>query len=178
MLRKVDRDAQFTVFMAEGQASLLRTAWLLTGDRDAARDLVQSALVKTYAAWSRLDRSTALAYARKCVVTQRIDAWRRTKHEDLTADVAAGPEAWSRESADCAMELVVDSRDEIIRMLQQLPPQQRTIVVLRYYHDLSERAVAETLGISEGAVKSQASRGLAALRRSTPDTASVKEGSR
>ena len=58
-----------------------------------------------------------------------------------------------------------DHRDDLVRRLSRLPEQQRKVVVLRYYADQSEASVAESLGISVGAVKSAASRGLAALRR-------------
>jgi RNA polymerase sigma factor (sigma-70 family) len=61
-------------------------------------------------------------------------------------------------------EQVIDDRDEVVRMLATLPPQQRRVIVLRYYNDLSEADVADHLGISVGAVKSAASRGLATLR--------------
>ena len=65
-----------------------------------------------------------------------------------------------------------DDRDQVVRLLAGLPEQQRRVVLLRYYTDLSERATAETLGISVGAVKSAAHRGLAALR----DRLAVVEG--
>lgn len=64
----MDRDEEFTAFVREASPSLSRTAWLLVGNRDGAADLVQAALVKTYLAWGRVDRSTATAYARRAMV--------------------------------------------------------------------------------------------------------------
>ena len=74
---KRERDAAFTAFVEQATPSLLRTAWLLTGDHDAAHDLVQAALVRTYVAWPRVRPETALAYSRRILVNQRTDRWRR-----------------------------------------------------------------------------------------------------
>lgn len=152
---KAERDAAFTAFMTDATPSLLRTAWLLTGSADRSQELVQAAFVKTYAAWPRVRRESALAYARRVLVNQKTDTWRRTSREFVVDDV---PER------QVAPNGTVEHRDQILRMLELLPRQQRTIVVLRYYQDLSEQQVADTLGISVGTVKSAASRGLATLR--------------
>lgn len=149
--------ADFAEFFAASGPSLMRTAWLLTGDAEAAKDLVQAALVKAFVAWPRIRPDEALAYTRRILVNENIDRWRHTRQEaGAPADTLAGvPLATT----------VVDDRDQIVRMLEQLPEQQRTVVVLRYYADLSESATAHTLGISLGAVKSASSRGIAKLRR-------------
>lgn len=155
---KVERDAAFTAFMQQASPSLLRTAWLLCGDSDTAHDLVQAALVKTYVAWSRVRDGEALAYARRVLVNEKTDRWRR-RHGEVTvaepADDRPGRADAIRES---------DARDEVLRLLARLSDRQRTVVVLRYYCDLSGRTVADLLGISTGSVKSAASRGLDALR--------------
>ena len=151
---KAERDAAFTAFMTDATPSLLRTAWLLTGSTDRSQELVQAAFVKTYAAWPRVRRDSALAFARRVLVNQKTDTWRKTSRE-VVGDV---PEQPHRPDAS------VEHRDEILRMLDLLPAQQRRIVVLRYYQDLSEAQTAEVLGVSVGAVKSGASRGLATLR--------------
>lgn len=153
---KAERDAQFTVFMTEATPSLTRTAWLLTGNGDQAAELLQAALVKTYAAWHRVRDDQALAYARRILINQRTDTWRKTRGEITVGEV---PE---RASLDTSGQ--VDARDEATRLLRLLPEQQRKVIVLRYYNDLSEQAVADLLGISVGSVKSAASRGLASLR--------------
>lgn len=151
---KAERDASFTAFMAEATPSLLRTAWLLTGSHDRAQELVQAAFVKTYAVWPRVRLDSALAYARRILVNEKTDRWRRTSHE-VVGEVPDRP---------IGTDSSVEHRDEILRLLDLLPAQQRRIVVLRYYQDLPEQQTADTLGISVGAVKSGASRGLATLR--------------
>ncbi|NHA69402.1 SigE family RNA polymerase sigma factor [Phycicoccus flavus] len=152
---RAERDAAFTAFVEQSSPALLRTAWLLTGDHHAAHDLVQAALVKTYVAWPRVRPEGALAYARKVLVNERTDVWRRRRGEVVVEDV---PEAGRPERT------TTEDRDLVVRLLATLPEQQRRVVVLRYYTDLSEQAVADLLDISRGAVKSAASRGLAALR--------------
>ena len=152
------RDAEFTSFVDHCGASLLRTAWLLTGDHHRAQELTQAALVKTYVAWPRVRPGEALAYARRVLANHRTDSWRATRRERLSASTPEHPTPGSP-GHDTA-----DDRDEVVRLLRRLPEQQRKVVVLRYYTDLSEQATAEVLGISVGAVKSAASRGLAALR--------------
>lgn len=79
MLRSstASRDAEFTGFVVTASPSLGRTAYLLTGYRELARDLVQEALVKTYLAWRRVRRAEALSYARRVLVNLNIDRWRR-----------------------------------------------------------------------------------------------------
>lgn len=151
---KAERDAAFTTFMRDATPSLLRTAWLLTGSTDRSQELVQAALVKTYAAWPRVRRDSALAFARRVLVNQKTDTWRRTSRE-VVGDVPERPTTPDES---------VEDRDDVVRMLDLLPRQQRTVVVLRYYQDQSEQQVADLLGISVGAVKSAASRGLATLR--------------
>jgi RNA polymerase sigma factor (sigma-70 family) len=182
---KAERDASFATFMDQAGPALLRTAWFLTGDTDRAQELTQAAFVKTYLVWHRIDHGAAVAYARRCMVNHKIDVWRATRHEvvaDLTSmgfelgstsqsGSQSGSRSWSpswlhtqSQSRDGAM-ATSDHRDDLVRRLSQLPEQQRKIVVLRYYADQSEAAVAEALGISTGAVKSAASRGLTSLRQ-------------
>ena len=152
---KRERDAAFTAFVEQATPSLLRTAWLLTGDHDAAHDLVQAALVRTHVAWPRVRPETALAYSRRILVNQRTDRWRRHGPE---LAVAAPHEGATRPDG------ATEDRDVVVRLLATLPEQQRKVVVLRYYTDLSEQATADALNISVGSVKSAASRGLATLR--------------
>lgn len=160
---KAERDEEFTAFMREASPSLARTAWLLTSDRTLAADLTQEALARTYAAWPRVRRGEALAYARRTLINLNISRWRKSHGEVLDAELdAVAP----------SHETTVDTRDHVVRLLARLPHQQRAVLVLRYIEDLSEADIAHTLGIAPGTVKSAASRGLAALR----DLANAPEG--
>ncbi len=149
------RDAEFTTFVRAATPTLTRTAYLLTGDRETASDLVQEAFVRTYLAWRRVRPDEATAYTRRILVNLNIDRWRRrTPVPSEIPDRAASGDDHLR----------VDDRDEVVRLLVTLPPQQRRVIVLRYFDDLTEAAVADHLGISVGTVKSACSRGLATLR--------------
>lgn len=156
---KAERDAAFATFVEQATPSLMRTAWLLTGSTDAARELVQASLVRTYAAWHRVRPDEALAYTRRVLVNHNTDTWRRRRGEHLVPDL---PERSHHDVSGA------DHRDDLVRLLATLPAQQRRVVVLRYYSDLSEQATADLLGVSVGAVKSAASRGLASLRAAYP----------
>ncbi len=171
-MRTAVRDAEFSAFMRAASPSLLRTAWLLTADPEAAQELVQAALVKTYVAWPRVRTDEAVAYARRILVNERTDAWRRRTREAPPPD-AALPETGRSDPALARVEV----RDELVHLLQLLPQRQRAAVVLRHYHDLSEAQTAEAMGISVGAVKSATSRGLATLRAALA-TNRTAEGSR
>ncbi|RHA38626.1 SigE family RNA polymerase sigma factor [Cellulomonas rhizosphaerae] len=155
-----DRDAEFTAFATTAQAELGRMAWLLTGDVHLAAELVQTALVRTYTAWPRARAGDPLAYARRVLANARIDLWRRRRREVLVAPDDVPHQA----TADAGA--TVEHRDELVRALAELSPQQRRVVVLRYLVGLSEREVADDLGVSAGTVKTQASRGLHRLRAS------------
>lgn len=156
MNRSATADADFTEFVRRVSPSLGRTAWLLTGNQDAAADLVQAALVKTYVAWSRVTPGTADAYARRILVNENIDRWRR-RHGEVVGvyDEPTSP----------GFEAGIADRDQVSRMLATLPPQQRRVVVLRYYEDLTEQQTADILGVSLGTVKSTSHKALAALKR-------------
>lgn len=101
----------------------------------------------------------ALAYARRILVNASVDAWRK-RHGEVVSDEAV--EAHEPVAASGFEQ--VEEHDRVGRMLATRPPQQRRVVVLRYYADLSEREVADQLGLSLGTVKSNAARGLASLR--------------
>lgn len=153
----------FDEFVAARSTALWRSAFLLTGDRHRAEDLLQAALVKTWRRWDRLDRhsaETAEAYARRALATTYTDWWRRRWRGEVPTgslpDDQAGPDETAR----------VDSRRDVLTALAALPRGQRAVVVLRYFDDLTEQQAADALGISVGTVKSQASRALRALRSS------------
>ncbi|MDX6242998.1 MAG: hypothetical protein QOE76_721 [Frankiales bacterium] len=160
----------FDAFVRARSRPLLQAAWLLTGDWQTAEDLLQSALVKVYLAWGRIRRDgNAEAYARRVLVTTYVTGWRRRWRGEVPTEILPDRAAWRDEFA------ASDLRHVVVEALQRLPRRQRAVVVLRYYLDLSEREVAAALGCSEGTVKSQAAKGLAALRDSSLAT-SVHEG--
>ncbi|WP_151525608.1 SigE family RNA polymerase sigma factor [Serinicoccus kebangsaanensis] len=151
--RRVDED--FAVFVGAHQHTLQRAAYLLCGDRDLARDLTQEALTRTAKRWPRVRDGLPLAYARRILYTANVDRWRRTGSEVLT-DVL--PERSSTDHERWVTSIAV--RDA----LQQLPPRARAVIVLRYFEDLDVATTAQTLGISDGTVKSQTSDGIRRLR--------------
>ena len=147
---------EFEELVAAQAAPLLRAAYLLTGDRGRAEDLVQSALTKAYLARARvLGADSPEAYLRRILVTTHHRSFRRRRvREELRADVPDTPMA----AADAA------GRHDLVVAVAALPKRQRAVVVLRYLEDRPEAEVAAILGCSVGTVKSQAFRALAALR--------------
>ena len=153
-------DDEFREFVDSSYARLLRTAFLLTGDRWAAEDLTQSALTKTYFAWRRIeDTDKAEAYTRTAMVRLAV-RWRRRRWsgERPTATLPESP------TADRTAEVAL--ADAAHRALAVLPAGQRAVLVLRYFHDCSEAEIAAALSCSVGTVKSRASRALETLRDS------------
>jgi RNA polymerase sigma-70 factor (sigma-E family) len=155
---RVDHDLEFSTFAEVARAELARTAWFLTGDAHLAAELVQDALVRTYVAWPRARQADPLAYARRTLANARIDLWRRRRREVLLAPEDVPEVARAGDGHR------VEQRDELVRALATLSTRQRRVVVLRYLVGLSEREVADDLGVTVGTVKTQASRGLRTLR--------------
>jgi RNA polymerase sigma-70 factor (sigma-E family) len=170
------RDAEFSAFVRDHRAELLRSACLLTaGDSHLAEDLVQTALARLYVAWPRVARTgSAVPYVRRIIVNAHIDEtrrprWRRERSvpetPDLPEPVASGPwpsETWSAG----ALSTEADGVDgEMVRdALATLPPRMRAAVVLRHWLDLSVEESADLLGCSTGTVKSQTAKAVAHLR--------------
>jgi len=152
-----DRQA-FDALVEARATSLLRTAYLLTGDWATAEDLLQTALVKTWFKWDGVrDKDAAEAYVRQVMARTFATWWRRK----WRGEVATG-ELPERPGYDHYAD--VDQRHALRRALSELSPRQRAIVVLRFYEDLPEAEVAALLGCSVGTVKSTASRALVRLR--------------
>jgi RNA polymerase sigma-70 factor (sigma-E family) len=163
----------FEEFVEGSSPRLFRTALLLTGqDRAAAEDLLQVALERAYRHWARICRSEEPErYVRRILANASHDRWRRASRRPERVipgvDVAAVADDHAGAVAD---------RDFLMRALAALPNRQRTVLVLRYYSDLSELEIADVLGCSVGTVKSQVSRGLARLRtEAEPDAAASAE---
>jgi len=145
----------FREFVELRYAQLLRTAYLLTGSREAAEDLVQTALLTTMRHWSRVE--DPLSYVRRAMANQRISLWRRIGSRELLTNFF--PERAAPDGSHLQAE-----RDALLSALNRLPIRMRAVVVLRYCEDLSEAATAAALGCSVGTVKSQSAHGLRRLR--------------
>lgn len=162
------RSDEFRDFAAARYSSLVRTAFLLTGDRGQAEDLVQSTLLKTYLAWGRLRApESAEAYARRTLVRLSTRSWRRKWRGEVPAgSFRDESRRWPMDSTlGAGTGMSVDSAIDIRRALIALPVGQRQVLVLRFLEDRSEAETARLLGISPGTVKSRTSRGLASLRQ-------------
>jgi RNA polymerase sigma-70 factor (sigma-E family) len=150
-------DAEFAAFVRANERSLLRLAWLLMADRDAAEDLVQTALEKTMPKWTSIRQDDPMAYVHRVMVNTRTSWWRRHRgRESVTSEVMDV-------GVDDRTDAIAD-RDRLTTALRSLTEGQRKVVVLRHYEDLSEAQVAALLGCSIGTVKSQNARALARLR--------------
>jgi RNA polymerase sigma-70 factor (sigma-E family) len=160
--KTASRDAEFTAYLDARQPQLLRTAYLLTGDRHQAEDVLQTSLAKLYLAWDKVrDRDSVDAYVRRIMVNENNSLWRRGwKKREFATEVIP-----DREFHDEYDEGLGAALWDVV---QTLPKKARAVVVLRYYEQLTEAETADLLGISVGTVKSQCSRALAALRERVP----------
>jgi RNA polymerase sigma-70 factor (sigma-E family) len=151
-------DAGFRDYVESRGPALLRAAYLLTGNRADAEDLVQAALVKTYLAWNRIEDRRALdGYVRRAMINTHISWWRSRKVEEYPTD-----EIPDQAVADHAGHS--DQQEALRRAVDRLPQRMRAAVVLRYYEDMTEAEIADALGVSLGTVKSTVSRAVAKLR--------------
>ena len=159
MRRTGSDDEGFRRFVVSFSPTLLRAAFLLVRDRGAAEDAVQSTLLRTYRRWRRA-RVAPEAYSQKVLVNLCRDYWRYQRRHPAPESLG---ELEIRDSATESSERL-EERHALWQVLGELTPQQREVVVLRFYLDLSVAETAELLGIPEGTVKSCAHRGLAQLR--------------
>ena len=146
-------------FLADRGDGLLRTAALLAGGKEAGEDLLQAALERLIRRWPSIEGNPE-GYLRRTLYHLAVDRWRQQS-------------AWRRQlrllrpglaatAADPFAE--VEARDSLVRLLRQLPPRQRAVIVARYWEQLSEAESAKVLGCSVGTVKSATARGLRRLR--------------
>ncbi|MDT4995821.1 MAG: hypothetical protein QOH97_5713 [Actinoplanes sp.] len=149
-------DAGYATFVAAGWSRHLWTASLLTGDRYHGEELLQECLVKLYTRWHRLARTgDPHAYLRRMLVNGNVSRWRRRRQEKLVAEAPDSQDSRSMPN---------EPHDALRRALLRLPRQQRAVIVLRYFDDLTEKDAAAVLGCSVGALKSTHSRAMAKLR--------------
>ena len=158
-MRPNDED-RFTDFVRAYSATLFRTAYLLTGDYQRAEDLLQTTLARVYQRWHRVEAmDRPVAYARKVLVNQAASVWRRRSSRESTLLLRDEP-VWAGRMDEVA------EHERVWGAVLSLPPRQRAVIVLKYYEDLSEAEIAETLAMAPGTVKSHshaAARRLAAL---------------
>jgi RNA polymerase sigma-70 factor (sigma-E family) len=150
----------FDEFVRVRTAVLARVAYLLTGDRHHAEDLVQTALARAAVRWTMLDDPEA--YVRRVLYTQAVSWWRvqRRRRPEILIDVPperpAGPD-------DPDLRIVLESA------LARLTRKQRAVLVLRFYEDRSESETARLLSVGLGTVKSQTRHALRRLRELAPE---------
>jgi RNA polymerase sigma-70 factor (sigma-E family) len=151
-----ESDEEFREFMRGRWAATVRLAYGLTGDTGHAEDVAQDAFARAYASWGRVRRAgDPQAYVRRIVINE----YRRRFRKQRVAEELPGvlPDAGTMPPGP-------EERSALLDALRSLGPRQRAVIVLRYWMDLSEAETAAALNCSRGTVKSQASRGLAALK--------------
>ncbi|GLP65069.1 MULTISPECIES: SigE family RNA polymerase sigma factor [unclassified Streptomyces] len=157
-----DEERQFRDFVAARSRSLLHTAYLLTGDWEQGRDLLQTALASTARRWSKLrDREQPEIYVRRALYHAQVDRFRLLSwgRETVTDTLPDRPQGQSGDLADSVVQ-----RQDIMAALRRLPRRQRAVIVLRYFEDRPDHEIATILGVAQGTVRSQTHKALATLR--------------
>jgi RNA polymerase sigma-70 factor (sigma-E family) len=171
-MRQPDRAvADLESFLAERGEPLLHTAVLLTGSKQAGEDLLQAGLERLLRHWPTIEGDPE-GYLRRTLYNLAADGWRHERVwwrrlrllQNATATAVADGTAH------------VDLRDALVRLLMQLPPRQRAVIVARYWEQLTEAEVAAVLGCSVGTVKSATSRGLRKLRQLSGSALGTENG--
>jgi len=156
----LDADAGIAELYHAHWSRLVRLATLLTRDASVAEEIVQDSFVALHRRWADLtDRAAAAAYLRTSVVNGARSALRHRGVEERYRQPGPPEPAGPEEHAVRA-----DQDARVMAALRTLSRRQQEVLVLRYYGDYSEQDIAATLGLSKGAVKSHAHRGLSALR--------------
>lgn len=163
-------DADFDDWARGRLPRLLQSAYLLTGDQHLAEDLVQTCLEKLCLAWRRIDQNPD-AYARTVLHREHIGQWRRHRVRELVTPSPPEVAAPDRTAA-------VDTRLVLQTALARLTAAQRSVLVLRYFNDLSEAETAVALDCSVGTVKSQTAKALGKLRLDPAIAAEADGGER
>ena len=160
-----DADTAVDELYATHYRQLVRLSVLLVRDLETAEEVVQDSFVAMHGRWRGLrEPEKGLAYLRQTVVNRSRSVLR---HRGVEARHTPQPLPDHPGADEDAVR--TERRNEVLDALRALPTRQREVLALRYYLDLSEAEIAETLGISRGAVKSHASRGAAALRHLLED---------
>ncbi|ALV38226.1 SigE family RNA polymerase sigma factor [Streptomyces sp. CdTB01] len=163
-----DEERQFREFVAARSRSLLHTAYLLTGDWEQGRDLLQTALASTARRWSKLrDREQPEIYVRRALYNAQVDRFRLLSwgRETVTDTLPDRPPGQAADLADTVVQ-----RQDIMAALRRLPRRQRAVIVLRYFEDRPDNEIAAILGVAQGTVRSQTHKALASLRTTLAET--------
>lgn len=164
----MEPEAAFVELVTVRSPALLRTAYLLTGDRALAEDLLQECYFAVYRSLHRVrDLDSLERYVRTTMVRTHV-SWRR-RRSSRELPMSTLPDRAGTPAEPSAL-------DPLWRMLRALPAKQRAVVVLTYYEDLSESQVAEALGCSPGTVKSHRARALSTLRAALGAELAQSEG--
>jgi RNA polymerase sigma-70 factor (sigma-E family) len=162
--------ADFESFVRARRNSLLRSAYMLTGDTFLAEDLVQTALARTHKAWSRIeDPANADAYTRKVMYHIQVSWWRRNRVPESITDTSPEP----RPTGGPGEATGLTNKMTIHGALLKLSEKQRAVLILRFFEDRTEAETAEILDVAIGTVKSQTSKALAKLRQVAPELAQL-----
>jgi RNA polymerase sigma-70 factor (sigma-E family) len=165
----MDREVELREFVSARGAALSRAAFLLTGDHQAAEDLVQETYVVLVRRWQKSGAVDPEAYVRRILYSRFIDGWRRRRLWELPW--SSPPDAGGGDEAGTATD-----RLTLQGALTRLTPRQRAVLVARFYEDLTEMQAATALGISPNTVKSQTRVALQRLRELAPDVVASFEG--
>lgn len=151
----------FEEWARRGSEPLLRAAFLLSGDRDLAEDLVQTVLARAHEMWSRIGcMDNVDGYVYRMLVNEHLSYRRRLR--EFPFGVLPRRQYGEAEPADASD--ASDAHDEMWRLLATCSRLQRTVLVLRYYEGLSDSEISEVLAIGEATVRSHIHRGLKVLR--------------
>jgi RNA polymerase sigma-70 factor (sigma-E family) len=145
-----DLGTEFDDFVRATSPGLLHVAFLLCGDQGHAEDLLQTAFFRTARRWASV-QGNPRAYARAALVNLVKDSWRgRGRRPAETALLSGVDDAAVEDGADRVL-----LRSALLRVVNELPPRQRAVLILRYYEDLPVEEVARLLDCTAAAVKSQ-----------------------
>ena len=165
----MDREVELREFVSARGAALSKAAYLLTGDHQAAEDLVQETYVVLVRRWQKSGSLDSEAYVRRIMYSRFVDGWRRRRWRELSwaspPDVPGGDEVGA-----------TTDRLTLQGALARLTPRQRAVLVLRFYEDLTEVQTAAALGVSPNTIKSQTRVALQRLRELVPHGAAAFEG--
>jgi RNA polymerase sigma-70 factor (sigma-E family) len=154
----------FSAYVEARGESLVRFAYVLTGDRSDAQDVVQDALSRALPRWDRIRAVDDVdAYVRRMVVNAHVSWWRRFKRKESSVpEVRPASSVAVADPADAVLDAAFD--EAVWHACSRLGRGQRVAVVLRYYEGLSFKEIGTIMGCPEGTARSRVHRGLATLR--------------